>query len=263
MLSEEQIKKNLGRGKDLRGQKFGRLTPLYPLEKRIKRFIVWHCKCDCGKECDVIGSHLASGHTKSCGCYMKEKSKQTGKTHFKDLTGQKFGHLTVLKRVEDYTLPNNQSKKQPCFLCQCDCENHTLVKVLGVNLKTGNTTSCGCIGKSKGEYIISKILDEYNIFYEQQKKFKNCRFPKSNYYAKFDFYVNNQYLIEYDGEQHFHYRNQGWYTKEEFEIAQERDKFKNQWCKQNNIPLIRIPYTHLKNLCIEDLLLETSNFIVS
>lgn len=43
---------------------------------------------------------------------------------------------------------------------------------------------------------------------------------------------------------------------------QEHDKLKNQWCKENNIPLIRIPYTRYNDLCIEDLLLETSNFII-
>jgi len=37
---------------------------------------------------------------------------------------------------------------------------------------------------------------------------------------------------------------------------------KNQWCKNNNIPLIRIPYTHLEDLRLEDLLLETSQFII-
>jgi len=37
---------------------------------------------------------------------------------------------------------------------------------------------------------------------------------------------------------------------------------KNQWCKENNIPLIRIPYTHLQDLCLEDLQLETSQFII-
>ena len=73
-MTEEEIKKNLGHGKDLRGIKFNKLTPLYPLKERKKRFIVWHCKCDCGNECDVIGSHLTSGHTKSCGCYQKEKA---------------------------------------------------------------------------------------------------------------------------------------------------------------------------------------------
>ena len=44
---------------------------------------------------------------------------------------------------------------------------------------------------------------------------------------------------------------------------QEHDKLKNEWCKENNIPLIRIPYTHLKDLCIEDLQLETTTFLIN
>ena len=78
----------------------------------------------------------------------------------------------------------------------------------------------------------------------------------------FDFYIDNKYLVEYDGEQHFIYRNSGWDTEEHFKKTKEHDQFKNQWCKENNIPLIRIPYTQLDNLKIEDLLLETSQFIV-
>lgn len=35
-----------------------------------------------------------------------------------------------------------------------------------------------------------------------------------------------------------------------------RDAIKNQWCKDNNIPLIRIPYTRLNNLSIKDLILK-------
>lgn len=50
--------------------------------------------------------------------------------------------------------------------------------------------------------------------------------------------------------------------EERFKKQQINDAFKNSWCEKNNIPIIRIPYTHLKNLCIEDLLLETSNFIL-
>ena len=56
--------------------------------------------------------------------------------------------------------------------------------------------------------------------------------------------------------------NTTWNNKENFLKTQERDVLKNQWCKDNNIPLIRIPYWHLKDLCLEDLLLETSKFIV-
>ena len=56
--------------------------------------------------------------------------------------------------------------------------------------------------------------------------------------------------------------NTTWNNKENFLKTQERDALKNQWCKDNNIPLIRIPYTHLQNLCLEDLQLETSKFII-
>ena len=79
--------------------------------------------------------------------------------------------------------------------------------------------------------------------------------------ARFDFYVNNSYLIEYDGTTHY-VPIGGWNNEKSVQNQQERDAIKNQWCKENNIPLIRIPYTHLKDLCIEDLLLETSQFIV-
>lgn len=49
---------------------------------------------------------------------------------------------------------------------------------------------------------------------------------------------------------------------EQVELIQKRDEYKNNWCKEHHIPLIRIPYTHKNNLCLEDLLLETSKFVV-
>ena len=70
------------------------------------------------------------------------------------------------------------------------------------------------------------------------------------------YYVNNKYLIEYDGEQHF--KKDSIFN---YEYTHKHDLMKTQWCKENNIPLIRIPYTHYNDLCIEDLLLETSKFI--
>lgn len=103
---------------------------------------------------------------------------------------------------------------------------------------------------------------ENNIPFETQKSFENCIFEDTKRQAKFDFYVNNQYLIEYDGEQHFQPAAFN-ATKEEFQRAQWKDKYKNKWCKENNIPLIRIPYTHLKNLTINDIILtENNKFII-
>ena len=74
-----------------------------------------------------------------------------------------------------------------------------------------------------------------------------------------DFFVQNTYVVEFDGLQHF----TGWgYDKDNLLIQQRRDQTKNQWCKENNIPLIRIPYTKLDTLCLEDLMLETTQFRV-
>ena len=70
----------------------------------------------------------------------------------------------------------------------------------------------------------------------------------------------DKYLIEFDGIQHFDESKSNFYGKSS-EIK-ERDQYKNQWCEDNNIPLIRIPYTHLPKLELKDLLLESSTFIV-
>lgn len=69
------------------------------------------------------------------------------------------------------------------------------------------------------------------------------------------FGVDNKYLIEYDGQQHFESNPspKSWNTDANVAETQERDKFKNEWCATKGIPLIRIPYTKLKTLTIEDL----------
>lgn len=56
--------------KDLTNQRFGRLIALYPTDKRSGHHIVWHCKCDCGNECDIDGAMLSINHVQSCGCIV-------------------------------------------------------------------------------------------------------------------------------------------------------------------------------------------------
>ena len=121
------------------------------------------------------------------------------------------------------------------------------------------TISCGCAAISLGELKIQQILQENNIKFTREQKFNTCRF-ENNYLARFDFYINNQYLIEFDGEQHFKLGSGLFNNENRFIKTQQRDTYKNQWCKENNIPLIRIPYTKLNTLCIEDLMLETTDF---
>ena len=58
---------------DITGQRFHRLTALFPLDKRdAKGGIIWHCRCDCGKEVDVSYNSLAYSAMRSCGCQKKE-----------------------------------------------------------------------------------------------------------------------------------------------------------------------------------------------
>ena len=242
--------------KDITKQKFGKLTVLEKTDKRTNnRSIIWKCKCDCGNLCEVSQDSLRKG-TKSCGCLQKEAASQTGKKFGYDLTNQHFGKLTAIKLIED--------REERTWLCQCDCGNQC--EVTSKNLLRGHVASCGCLKKSLGEYLIEKILKENNIPFISQYHNNDCRFIETNYYAYFDFYVDNKYIIEFDGEQHFSPRCFNNISKEDaeeqFKKTQEHDKFKNQWCKKNNIPLIRIPYTHLRSLNLKDLLLETSPFII-
>jgi len=58
---------------DLRDQPFGRLTALYPTDKRdYKGSVIWHCACECGGEIEVSQDRLTSENTRSCGCLKKE-----------------------------------------------------------------------------------------------------------------------------------------------------------------------------------------------
>ena len=143
------------------------------------------------------------------------------------------------------------NSKKSLWKCECDCLAKTVVVVRGADLKSGKTSSCGCT-KSIGEEKIAFLLKQANLPFIKEKTFESCRFPDTNALARFDFYVNDTYLIEYDGIQHFKPTfNQ--LNENNFLLTQSHDEYKNQWCKENNIPLIRISYTQLKNLTIKDL----------
>lgn len=66
---------------DLAGQKFARLAVVRVHGKAARGSITWECQCDCGKAVVVIGSHLRSGNTKSCGCLNVEGIIARSTTH--------------------------------------------------------------------------------------------------------------------------------------------------------------------------------------
>jgi len=98
---------------------------------------------------------------------------------------------------------------------------------------------CPTCKDSKGEKIIKNFLDENNIEYIKQKRFKDCR---NKYPLPFDYYLLNENItIEYDGI--LHYKPIEYFGGEkELEHRKYLDKIKDEYCKSNNIRLIRIPY---------------------
>lgn len=251
---------------DLTGQKFNRLTVIErDTEKKDKsRQAWWKCKCDCGNEISVRGQSLRNGNTQSCGCYGFEKRcegirksekvlehcKEMSKLQKKDMLNFRSGKLLV---IEATNLSKNGSA---IWKCKCDCGN--ICYVTQDCLRKGDTKSCGCI-KSFGEEKISSLLLDNNIYFEREKQFDTCVFLDTNKKARFDFWVNNKYVVEFDGKQHFIENN---FFEQSLEDIQLHDKIKNEWCKNNHIPIIRIPYTHLEKMCLNDLLLETSEFLL-
>ena len=157
-----------------------------------------------------------------------------------DLTGKTFNRLTVLKRAE-----KNTSTNRPQWECKCSCGNIAYISTSNLTRPSGSTISCGCV-KSKGEERIILSLIQAQIPFITQKRFENCIFPETGYQLVFDFFLPEQnILIEYDGEQHFHEIDHDRYG---YKGIVSRDNYKNQWCKENNIPLIRIPYTEYSNI---------------
>lgn len=69
-------RKNSAPYTDLTNQRFGKLTVLYIVGSDNDHHKIWHCKCDCGKECDVSSKCLLGGHTKSCGCLRSWKENE-------------------------------------------------------------------------------------------------------------------------------------------------------------------------------------------
>jgi hypothetical protein len=132
----------MGKFIDLTGQRFNRLIVLeregYAPNGTGKKAIQWKCLCDCGNICHVMSHSLKSGNTKSCGCLHSEV---VSKMNFMDLTGKKFGILTVLKLIGSDKHRNNK------WSCECKCRRITEVR--GCDLTGGYITSCGCLGHLK------------------------------------------------------------------------------------------------------------------
>lgn len=226
--------------KDLMGMTFGKLTVLRKDDERSdgNMGIWWLCQCDCGTIKSIQASHLIHGSAKSCGqTGCKERPSQ-------DLVGQRYGYLTVIDYAEDITemvkLRRKSKKADKFWKCKCDCGNITYAT--GNALKNGHKRSCGCKRyESGGEDMIKHQLDMLHIDH-----IRECHFDSligiGGLPLRYDFYLPMYNIcIEFDGQHHFQ-PVQIFGGQEYFEKTIHHDQLKNEYCKEHNIQLIRIPY---------------------
>lgn len=246
---------------DFTGYRSGRLVAIEATDKRDSSGrVIWKCQCDCGNVIMIPGARLHSKNrpVQSCGCIRTEKFIAQNKTRALDLQNQRFGNLVALEATE-----KRNNNKSVIWLCKCDCGK--ICEVDSSSLITGNTKSCGCQrNKSYGEQKIAKLLENNCIVFEREKSFSDLRYEDSTHLARFDFYLPEyKCLIEFDGVQHFQPGLGNYDNIEKFAKTQEHDYIKNEYAKNHNITLIRIPYTHYENIELADLLPLTSSFVVS
>lgn len=100
---------------------------------------------------------------------------------------------------------------------------------------------CPCMtdkATSKKVKFIENIITKLNFNYTREYKFNDLFYKNDKHLLKFDFYINENFIIEFDGSQHFKQK----YYENDFNESKERDNLKNMYCIKNNISFLRIPY---------------------
>lgn len=231
----------------LNNQKFGFWEVIEKdIEKsKEKHQSYWKCKCTlCGEIYSVRGSALKAGKTTKC-------------VHCSTRIINEIGNIYNNLKVISYAKKKNN---RAMWLCKCQCGN--LIEVSGTDLRMGKIKSCGrCPTKeSNGEKMIRKMLNNSGIIFISEYSFKDFKY-ENGYTPRFDFYIpQRNYIIEYDGVQHFK-STSGWNTQKVHQKTIEKDKIKNKYCFDHNIPIIRIPYNE-NDITIFDLIPETSRFLL-
>jgi very-short-patch-repair endonuclease len=183
--------------------------------------------------------HHLNGHGCRKCCRLYTPTSEEFINESRKINGDKYDYSLVKYK-------NNRTK------IKLICPIHGEFKVRPNDHKD-KKSGCPICCESKGEKIIRNFLNENNLNFMPQKRFKNCRDIRP---LPFDFYLYKLNIcIEYDGEQH--YCNKPTFGgKNIITNIQRKDKIKTDYCIKNNIRLIRISYnediiTKLKNeICL-------------
>lgn len=174
---------------------------------------------------------MLSGH--GCPVCAKEKIK-------KSITMTHKEYINRLKLIHDRIVVIGQyiNARTPIEHMCLDC-GLTWYVAPGNLLSGHGCPYCNKIQKSNGEKFIANWLNKNNISYISQKTFDDC---KDKYMLRFDFYLPEYNVaIEYQGKQHYEPIDY-FGGQESFDSSVRRDKIKREYCIQNGILLLEIPY---------------------
>lgn len=174
-------------------------------------------------------------------CGNIEKGKKHRKSH------KEFSEEIKIIYGDKISLLENYKKSKDRIKVKCNKCNHEWNPISHRLLYRG----CPKCNFSKGELLISNILNELKVNFKEQYIFEDLKTDK-NSLVRFDFVIFDnfnkiRYIIEYDGLQHFK-EIKKWGGKKKLLRQQEIDKIKDNYCKNNNISIIRIPYTDFKKI---------------
>lgn len=180
-------------------------------------------------------SHIGGAGCRKCGYINRKHHKKLNTeqliTKFKEVHGDKYDYSKVVYK-------NTRSK----IIINCKLHGD-FNQNAGSHLYGKN--GCPNCNDSVGVKIIKTILNKSNIEFETEYKFEGC---KNKLYLPFDFYLPNlNTCIEFDGVQHFG-PNKFFDKTYSFKDRKRNDKIKNDFCVENYIKLIRIPYWEIKNI---------------
>ena len=201
-----------------------------------------HCKCTIhNTEWTTTPTTLLSASVGCPTCISESTSERCRKSNEQFIKELSQINPTIIP-LEEYTGGKNKIK--------CKCTIHQYEWYVSPNKILTRKTGCPKCASYHNENKIDEILDKLGLKYTAQKRFPDC---KNKYPLPFDRYLDDfNILIEYDGEGHYKPIRRGHMTEEDAEEnlkqVQFRDNIKNEYCKQNNIPLIRIPYWEKDNL---------------
>lgn len=208
------------RFKQVAGTEYTQITPYIRSFKKIK--ILHHT---CGTTFEMTPKDFLRGRRCSNCCRTKRKSTEQFSQEVTELSNGEY------KLVSQYK--NNRTKVEVTHIA-CGFTYAVTPK----DFLRGNR--CPRCKQSKGEQLVTKILDNHKIPYELQKGYEDLK--NNGSYLRFDFYIPDcNLLIEYDGVQHF--KPVAYFGGDKKLASQQRrDKQKTEYAEENHINLLRVNY---------------------